>query len=219
MNFGDKLRAIREDKNMTQDELAALLGTSKQVISRYETGQRVPKITVAIEYAQKLNIPAIYFTDNTISSIDEATASVGKSNFYCSKQEQFLLEKYRRLPDTGKQAVESMIDTMLAAQPEPQDRLVPVKVSGVMDIPGDYVAPESAVKKAQERMTPVVAAAFGDDGAEPQLRMVSEEAVARAAAEAERLATESAEADREREEAAARIRAAYAQKNKKKRRK
>lgn len=199
MNFGDKLRAVREDKNMTQDELADILGTSKQVISRYETGQRVPKITVAIEYANKLNIPAIYFTDNTISSIDEAIASVGKSSFYCSKQEQFLLEKYRRLPDTGKQAVENMIDTMLGAQPEPQDRIVPIQ--------------------SQELMTPVVAAAYGDDGSEPQLRMVPEEAVYRAAAEAERLAAESAEADREREEAAARIRAAYAQKNKKKRRK
>ena len=42
---------------MSQEELAALLGTSKQVISRYETGQRSPKITVASEYAAKLGVP------------------------------------------------------------------------------------------------------------------------------------------------------------------
>lgn len=116
MNFGDKLKAVREDRNMTQDELATLLGTSKQVISRYETGQRIPKITVAIEYAEKLNIPAIYFTDNKISSIDEAFASAGKSSFYCSKQEQSFLKKYRRLPPNGKQAVINMIDAMLSPQ-------------------------------------------------------------------------------------------------------
>lgn len=54
--FGEQLRRIRMERKMSQEELAELLGTSKQVISRYETGQRYPKITVAIEYAKKLGI-------------------------------------------------------------------------------------------------------------------------------------------------------------------
>lgn len=55
--FGDRLKQIRLDRDMSQEELALLLGTSKQVISRYETNQRTPKITVANEYAQKLGVP------------------------------------------------------------------------------------------------------------------------------------------------------------------
>lgn len=55
--FGDRLKAIRLERHMSQDEFAALLGTSKQVISRYETNQRTPKITVANKYAEILNIP------------------------------------------------------------------------------------------------------------------------------------------------------------------
>ena len=55
--FGDRLKQIRLDRNMSQEEFAALLGTSKQVISRYETNQRTPKITVANEYAEKLGVP------------------------------------------------------------------------------------------------------------------------------------------------------------------
>ena len=55
--FGRKLKQIREARNMSQDEFANLLGTSKQVISRYETAQRTPKITTVSEYAQKLDIP------------------------------------------------------------------------------------------------------------------------------------------------------------------
>ncbi len=55
--FGDQLRKLRLERGMSQEDMAALLGTSKQVISRYETGQRSPKITVASAYAEKLGVP------------------------------------------------------------------------------------------------------------------------------------------------------------------
>ena len=59
-SFGDRLRAIRKEKGMSQDEFAQMLGTSKQVLSRYEIGQRIPKITQAQEYAKRLNVSADY---------------------------------------------------------------------------------------------------------------------------------------------------------------
>ncbi|WP_164919062.1 MULTISPECIES: helix-turn-helix domain-containing protein [Acutalibacteraceae] len=55
--FGDRLKAIRLEHRMSQEDFARLLGTSKQVISRYETNQRTPKITVANRYAEILNVP------------------------------------------------------------------------------------------------------------------------------------------------------------------
>ena len=42
---------------MSQEELAKLVGTSKQVISRYETGQRSPKLSVVQRYAERLGVP------------------------------------------------------------------------------------------------------------------------------------------------------------------
>ena len=54
--FGRKLKQIRTERNMSQEELAKLLGTSKQVICHYETGKRSPKVTTAFEYAQKLGV-------------------------------------------------------------------------------------------------------------------------------------------------------------------
>ena len=45
--FGEKLKEIRKSRNMTQENFAELLGTSKQVISRYETNQRIPKISIS----------------------------------------------------------------------------------------------------------------------------------------------------------------------------
>ncbi|RKJ31535.1 XRE family transcriptional regulator [bacterium 1XD42-1] len=64
VTFGDKLKICRAKKNMTQDEFARLLGTTKQVISRYETNQRVPKITTVSEYAKILEIPLEFLLDN-----------------------------------------------------------------------------------------------------------------------------------------------------------
>ena len=56
-NFGEILKKIRLEKGLSQEELGKILGTTKQVISRYETNQRTPKITAVEEYAKKLNVP------------------------------------------------------------------------------------------------------------------------------------------------------------------
>ena len=63
--FGEKLKEIRLERNMTQDELAAILGTSKQVVSRYENNQRSPKVDVVQSYAMALNVPIEYLLNNT----------------------------------------------------------------------------------------------------------------------------------------------------------
>lgn len=59
--FAKQLRAYRESQGYTLQELADILHTSKQVLSRYENGQRTPKISVANEYAALLGLPLSYF--------------------------------------------------------------------------------------------------------------------------------------------------------------
>lgn len=58
--FGERLRQIRKERGETQDEFAGIIGTSKQVLSRYESGQRIPKISLAEKYAQALNVSVDY---------------------------------------------------------------------------------------------------------------------------------------------------------------
>lgn len=55
-NFGDRLREIRKSKNWTLDDMATVLGTSKQVLSRYENGYRSPKVTTVANYANRLGV-------------------------------------------------------------------------------------------------------------------------------------------------------------------
>ena len=74
--FGDKLKQIRLERNLTQEELASRLNTTKQVISRYEKNQRTPKISIAQEYAKALDAPISYLIDddeNTMIISEEFT--------------------------------------------------------------------------------------------------------------------------------------------------
>lgn len=54
--FSENLRRIRFERHMTQEEFAQLLGTTKQNISRYESGAVSPKITTAQIIADKLGV-------------------------------------------------------------------------------------------------------------------------------------------------------------------
>lgn len=55
--IGQAIKEIREENNWTLEEMAQKLGTTKQALSRYERGERVPKISVANDFAKKLGVP------------------------------------------------------------------------------------------------------------------------------------------------------------------
>lgn len=74
MTFGEKLKAIRENRKLSQEQLADILGSSKQVISRYENG-RNPNILVAKRFAEKLNIPIVNLVDDNVDVFSVETLS------------------------------------------------------------------------------------------------------------------------------------------------
>ena len=48
----NKIEAIRKERGIRQDELAKLLGVSRQTISSLETGRYNPSITLAYQVAK-----------------------------------------------------------------------------------------------------------------------------------------------------------------------
>ena len=65
-HFGEKIKSIRKERDMSQESLARLLHTSKQVVSHYELGHRTPKIDMAARYAAALNVPVEYLVNNSL---------------------------------------------------------------------------------------------------------------------------------------------------------
>lgn len=53
----NKVRKIRIQHNLTQDQLSELSGVGRSTISNIETGRYIPRVDVAIYIAQELHIP------------------------------------------------------------------------------------------------------------------------------------------------------------------
>ena len=54
--FGDRLRTARESARMTQGELADKCRVSRQSVTLYETGKRIPDVGVACRIAKHLGV-------------------------------------------------------------------------------------------------------------------------------------------------------------------
>jgi len=58
--FGDKLRELRTERNMTQEELANKLDIVKATVSGYETSQTYPSVEVLIKLCDIFDVSADY---------------------------------------------------------------------------------------------------------------------------------------------------------------
>ena len=55
--WGKRIKDIREQKNMTQTELAERLGTNIRTIRRWENEESVPDAVMGIKLSKVLDIP------------------------------------------------------------------------------------------------------------------------------------------------------------------
>lgn len=60
MQFNDRLRALRQDKDLTQAELAKVLNIDRKTLSNYETAYRTPGIYLVIKMAEYFNVSLDY---------------------------------------------------------------------------------------------------------------------------------------------------------------
>ena len=60
MTYFERLRQLREDKDLSQADLAAILGTTRHQISKYETGQQEMTVGKLVAICRALNVSADY---------------------------------------------------------------------------------------------------------------------------------------------------------------
>lgn len=92
--FGETLRTLRKSRNLTQNELGAMVGLSKAVVSKYENGIGYPTYDVLIRIAQYFGVTTDYLlgvashktvdvsklTDSQIETIHQLIAEFRKVN-------------------------------------------------------------------------------------------------------------------------------------------
>lgn len=77
-NIGKRIREIRIQKHMTQDQLAVALGTTKAAISRYETGNRRPNYEQLAEISKVLGVSVLVLLEDYV----EVKNELGETDVY-----------------------------------------------------------------------------------------------------------------------------------------
>ena len=87
-----KLKEIRKTAKLTQNDIANVLGTTREAYGMYESGKRQISLKVLDDLAKYYNV-----------SIDYLVGRVDSE-----KEEMELLEAYRKLDSRGKQTILSL---------------------------------------------------------------------------------------------------------------
>lgn len=74
MNIGDKITALRKQKNLSQTDLGKAVGVSREIIGRYERNEVLPSIEVAAKIADVLEVSLDYLAGNSKkAAVDKKT--------------------------------------------------------------------------------------------------------------------------------------------------
>lgn len=123
-NFAERLKTLREQRGETQQDLADLLGVTKNTISGYERGIRRPAGETALEVyemiADHFNVDLAYLigqTDYVVRLHGEGIDPEGADVLIeVTPEELSLLKAYRRLDQYAKKL------TLMAARVEDNDK-------------------------------------------------------------------------------------------------
>ena len=99
MDFGDNMMLLRKKKKLSQSALGKMIGTSGDVIGRYERGDITPSIDVVSKIADALEVSVDYL--------------IGKTNLLLDKDAVDRLVRISELNEDNKSFILNMIDMAL----------------------------------------------------------------------------------------------------------
>lgn len=84
MTLGDKLSKLRKENNFTQEQLADVLGVSRQAISKWESNIAYPETSKLIRMSELFDCSLDYLLKDTVET-DSNNQTEGENNF-CRKR-------------------------------------------------------------------------------------------------------------------------------------
>ena len=113
MNIGEKIKAARLAKGMTQEELGQLLGVQKSAVAKYESGRVVNiKRSTLKKISDVLNIrPAELIIESSPEDLAGMAATILQDTDLLA-----MIEKYMTLSPADQKAVRAMVDALAAKE-------------------------------------------------------------------------------------------------------
>lgn len=122
MSVGSRIKELREERRLSRNELANLIGVTVGAISNYENGVSSPKEPILFKIIETLNCDANYLFQDAIK--------MSSVNNDVSLAEYKLIIKYRALDDHGRE----MVDFTLKKEWERSSAISETK-NNIIDIP------------------------------------------------------------------------------------
>lgn len=119
VHFGDRLRALRTGKGLSQMDFAKQIRISKSSVNMYERGEREPGFETLEVIADYFNVDMDYLLGKSDIVRKSPVLPIVKSSL--SEIEQELIRKFRQLDERGKAAVMNSLEHEYAALPQDDD--------------------------------------------------------------------------------------------------
>ena len=108
--LGDKIKVLREGKNVSQKELAQAIGVSDVMISLYEQGKKYPSLSTIVRIAEYFNVSTDYLLGIKTSANDdipENIKAVARNLMELSEEKRKLaIDMIKIMSEVGKEAKE-----------------------------------------------------------------------------------------------------------------
>ena len=102
MSFGSRLRDKRNELNITQPQLAKMLGVSQSAVGSWETDVNSPRATLLYDLFDILHCDANYLFQDETRELYKDEASPEEFNN--------IIKKYRSLDDFGRETVDTTLE-------------------------------------------------------------------------------------------------------------
>ena len=120
METKNRIRELRKSMNLSQETLAAILGTSQQAVSRMENGAYDIPTDLLVKMADSFNVTTDYILGRT--DIKRDLSGQVRMNHEMDRYYDIVL-RYQRLTDINKKTLMTMLELLEQAQGE-QEKLV-----------------------------------------------------------------------------------------------
>jgi transcriptional regulator with XRE-family HTH domain len=110
MVIGERLKALREQKNLSQGDVERRTGLIRAYISRVENGHTIPSIETLEKFARSLEIPMyVLFYDGEKPPRENIPAPGGATGWGRSGRDARMLSRFRRLMSRADQSDQKLL--------------------------------------------------------------------------------------------------------------
>lgn len=121
METNNRIRELRKNLNLSQEGLAAIIGTTQQAVSRMEIGAYDIPTDLLIEMSKIFNVTTDYIL--SCSDVKRDLSGQVRMNHEMDKYYDIVL-RYQRLTDINQKTLMALMERLEQAQNE-QEKLVP----------------------------------------------------------------------------------------------